>query len=228
MRDSLKKRKSTSVKKIHARSTNKKKTKTKVIHKNVRQSKFKRVLTKRSEVPVYNHLKLPKKSSFKKRSSAGLKVVWSPKVKHIERTPKKSHIRKSRHNPLQTNIYIKFNGTKTIKNSGILHAQYKNNSQLTPIVVFKLHDSKNNIIINITLHLLQRVILHIKYSDENKNSTQLLKQMKNGNERIRLLFKFGDIIWLHGKTEIYRKCNAKGFNIRWLQEMYDSNFTYDY
>ena len=55
--------------------------------------------TQISELPVYKSSKMPKKSSFKKRASAGLKVVWSPKVKHIERTPKKSQNRKSRHSP---------------------------------------------------------------------------------------------------------------------------------
>lgn len=180
---------------------------------------------KRSELPLYSR-KVPKKSSLKKRPSAGLKVVWSPKVKHIERTPKKSHNKNSRrHNPQPTNIYIKFKGQKTIKISGILHAQYKNKTQLIPIVVFKLHDNQNNITIHITINLSQQSVLNIKYINEEHNTTQLLKQMKNGNQPIRLLFKFGDIIWIHGKTEIYRKCNTKGFNVRWLQQLYDSQYS---
>ena len=214
-------------KKSEVRRTKSIKNKTKPSLKRHKYSTSKRQ-TKISELPVFRSSKMPKKSSFKKRASAGLKVVWSPKVKHIERTPKKSQHRKNRHSPKNTHIYIKFNGNKTIKNSGLLHAQYKNKTQVIPIVIFKLHDVKKNVIIHLTINILTHSVLNVKYINEKDNTTQELKQTKNGDERIRMLFKFGDIIWIHGKTEIYRKSNTKGFNVNWLQDLYDSQYSYHY
>jgi hypothetical protein len=164
-----------------------------------------------------------KKSSFKKRTSAGLKVMWSPKVKQIERTSKT--LKKKRHNPQISHIYIKRNHDKTIKNSGILYAQYKNKTQLNPIVLFKLYDDETKFEVHTTINLVKKSITNVKF--KNKSTTQLFKQSTNGDQRIRLLMKFGDIVWKHGRTNVYRKSNTKGFNVNWLKNMYESHYSTD-
>ena len=48
------------------------------------------------------------------------------------------------------------------------------------------------------------------------NKTNCIKN-DSGKHSIKVMCIFGDIIWLHGKTQIYRRAKTKGFDISWLE-----------
>ena len=149
---------------------------------------------------IKKKFKTPVKSSFKKESR-NLKVKWSPQVKQIER----EELTGDREE--KSDFYIKLNKNKTLRMSGVVYASYASRNK--PIIHLNIYE-KNSKILQLKLDLVKKKIMEIANAEYNISD-------EKSTDRIRTLFNFGNITWLHGKKKIVRSCDQRGFDLSWLQ-----------
>tara|TARA_B100000945_G_C20397353_1_gene605514 strand:+ start:681 stop:1274 length:594 start_codon:yes stop_codon:yes gene_type:complete len=185
------------------KNTSKKYKKQSYKQRSVKKSAKKNKSKNRTKNKIHR-LKPPLKSSFKKKSKK-IGINWSPDVKQIERSKQKKEDHKISH------FYLKIGSKKTQHIKGYLHASYLNKKH--PIVSLTLRDNAKNIIAEIRMNYLTKNIIYIM------NDIYNIGNSRNGNIRVRIMFKFGNILWSHGKSKICRCSSCQGFDVSWLSKI---------
>lgn len=172
-----------------------------------RKSSYKRLHERKRVRRRPRVIRSPTKSSFKRRASPTLKVMWSPKVKQVERKTS----RKKKASPKTTHLYTKVDRKRTLHTKGVLYARYMDRK--TPIVILTLVSYGNTATIHI--NFLTQKIMYIQTLNETVHVSS------NGMHRVRVLFKIGDIVWIHESKRIHRTSQCPGFNMKWLERIHD-------